>query len=282
MTGRIGPVLKWPGSKWRLARRIAALLPPHTTYLEPFFGSGAVFFVKQPSRLETINDLDGRVVNLFRALRERPAELARAVALTPWARAEYEAVYALPPSADPVEEARRFLVRCWQSHGSRIDRRNAWRHGTGGGRARPRAYTGEWAGLGGRLLATAARLRDAQIECRPALELLARHAHAGCLVYADPPYPLATRGDLFYACEMTDADHRALLDALRAHPGPVVVSGYACALYDDALAGWRRETLAATAEGGRARTEVLWRNARAAVPALFAAAAGDGAAAVGS
>lgn len=265
-----GPVLKWPGSKWRIADRIAASLPPHTTYLEPFFGSGAVFFRKSPGALETINDRDDRVVNLFRVLRERPDDLARAIALTPWSRTEYASVYTLPPFGDPVEAARRFLVRCWQSHGSRLDRRSGWRHATGRGDAVPRDYPADWAGLPARIAATAARLRAAQIECRPALEVLARHAHPNCLVYADPPYPLATRGDLFYAMEMDNDDHRALLAALVAHPGPVVVSGYACALYDEALAGWHRETLAATAEGGRARTEVIWRNARAARPQLWA------------
>lgn len=56
--GQMKPVLKYPGSKWRLAEWIVSLMPPHKSYLEPFFGSGAVFFKKPPSRIETINDLD--------------------------------------------------------------------------------------------------------------------------------------------------------------------------------------------------------------------------------
>ncbi len=76
----IRPVLKYPGSKWRLAEWIVSLMPPHKSYLEPFFGSGAVFFNKPPSRIETINDLDGEIVNLFRVIRERPEELERAKA----------------------------------------------------------------------------------------------------------------------------------------------------------------------------------------------------------
>lgn len=51
------PVLKYPGSKWRIAGEIVARIPEHHTYLEPFFGSGAVFFSKEPSRIEMINDL---------------------------------------------------------------------------------------------------------------------------------------------------------------------------------------------------------------------------------
>lgn len=115
----IAPVLKYPGAKWRLAVWILERMPPHEQYVEPFFGSGAVFFRKQPSRLETINDLDGDVVNLFRVIREAPEELAAAAWATPWAREEYEASYERPGGLDPAERARRFLVRCWQSHGSR-------------------------------------------------------------------------------------------------------------------------------------------------------------------
>lgn len=78
--GKMKPVLKYPGSKWRLADWIVSLMPPHKSYLEPFFGSGAVFFKKSPSRIETINDLDGEIINLFRCIREQPEELMRAVA----------------------------------------------------------------------------------------------------------------------------------------------------------------------------------------------------------
>lgn len=54
----IGPVLKYPGAKWRMADWIVENMPKHKTYLEPFFGSGAVLFNKTPSPIETVNDLD--------------------------------------------------------------------------------------------------------------------------------------------------------------------------------------------------------------------------------
>ena len=72
----IALVLRWPGSKWTLAQWIIDQMPPHVHYLEPFFGSGAVFFCKQPSKFETINDLDSDVTNLFRVIRTRKDELA--------------------------------------------------------------------------------------------------------------------------------------------------------------------------------------------------------------
>ncbi len=70
-------ILKYPGSKWRIADWIIEHFPAHKVYCEPFFGSGAVFFNKPPLYIETINDIDGDVVNLFRICREYPDELAQ-------------------------------------------------------------------------------------------------------------------------------------------------------------------------------------------------------------
>ena len=75
------PILKYPGAKWSASSWILDNLPVHEIYLEPFFGSGAIFFNKEPARLETVNDLDGNVVNLFKVIRERPQELATLVSL---------------------------------------------------------------------------------------------------------------------------------------------------------------------------------------------------------
>ena len=64
-------IVKYPGSKWRLAEQIVSLFPKHHSYLEPFFGSGAVLFSKPRSNIETVNDLDGDVANLFQ-FRDNP------------------------------------------------------------------------------------------------------------------------------------------------------------------------------------------------------------------
>lgn len=131
------PVLKYPGSKWKMAEWIISLMPPHKSYLEPFFGSGAVFFKKEPSRIETINDMDGEIVNLFRCIREEPEELMRCVTMTPYSRAEYEQAWgkfrfrAGVPSVG-VEAARMTLVRYWQSHGSTSVYKGGWKNDRAG------------------------------------------------------------------------------------------------------------------------------------------------------
>lgn len=77
-------ILHYPGSKWSMGSWIINHMPEHKTYLEPFFGSGAVFFNKQPSQIETINDLDSNVVNLFKVIRDNPKELSDGIQWTPF------------------------------------------------------------------------------------------------------------------------------------------------------------------------------------------------------
>ncbi|AOC91124.1 Site-specific DNA-methyltransferase (adenine-specific) [Bacillus amyloliquefaciens] len=86
-------ILHYPGSKWSMTDWIISHMPEHKTYVEPFFGSGALFFNKQPSTIETINDLDSSVVNLFKVIRDQPEELARLIEWTPLSREEYYASY---------------------------------------------------------------------------------------------------------------------------------------------------------------------------------------------
>lgn len=103
-------VLKYPGAKNRLAPWICEYIPRHDVYLEPFAGSLAVLFNKPRSHIETVNDLDGEVVNFFRIVRDRESELRRAIELTPFSRGEYEAAYG--QTEDELENARRFAVKC--------------------------------------------------------------------------------------------------------------------------------------------------------------------------
>lgn len=77
-------IVKYPGSKWRLAEQIVSLFPKHHSYLEPFFGSGAVLFSKPRSNIETVNDLDGDVANLFQCIQKDPEKLSRMVYFTPF------------------------------------------------------------------------------------------------------------------------------------------------------------------------------------------------------
>lgn len=253
-------ILHYPGSKWSLAQWIIDHMPPHKTYLEPFFGSGAVFFNKEPSQLETINDLDGNVVNLFRVIRDQPDELARLVYWTPYSREEYYNSYQPGGELDEVERARRFLVRCWMARGGKTSDRAGWRHNINVEKSPNNRMPDQWSSVPDRIMIVTERLKTAQIEHQSALQLIERYKVSSVLIYADPPYMLATRSNRHYMHEMSDEDHMELLDALDNHPGPVLLSGYDNELYNQRLKHWHREERKALAEMGRIRTEVLWIN----------------------
>lgn len=248
-------ILHYPGSKWSMADWIISHMTPHTTYLEPFFGSGAVLFSKERSQLETINDIDGEIVNLFRIIREQPDELSQVIRWTPHSRQEYYESY-VPASSD-LERARRLIVRLWQGRGGKTAHRTGWRSMIECNGPLPGK---EWTAFPNKIHAVAERLQGVQIECQPAMELLLRYKRKDVLIYADPPYVHETRTTTSYRYEMSNQDHVELLDMLDAHPGPVLLSGYAHHLYDDRLQHWRRETRQAKAEGGASREEVLWIN----------------------
>jgi len=259
MKTTIKPILKYPGSKARIAPWLLSYFPAHTHYLEPYFGSGIVLLNKPVVAHEAVNDLDDNVVNLFRVIRECGDELAAAVELTPWSRVEYE-LCKEKRSDNPVEQARRFVVQCWQGHGSAAGGRGSgWKNG--GKNGAEQMVTETWARVPERIRAVISRFRYVEIEHRPALEVIERYAAPATLIYADPPYPKFTRGGRLYVeDDMSDADHLALLDALDRHTGAVVLSGYGCPLYDDRLSHWARRERDATDTKGQSKTEVLWLN----------------------
>lgn len=258
----MNPVLKYPGAKWRLAPWIISQMPPHEGYLEPFFGSGGVFFNKPPSRVETLNDLDGSVVRFFETCRKHPDELAWALSLTPWSREEFLQSDFCDDRTEDVEAARQFAVRCWMTFGARTRCKTGWRHTTGsklnGGPDNPKL----WARLPDTVQQVSARLQHAQFENRPALDLLRIYNGPELLIYADPPYIKETRtlnGDQ-YRYEMTDLDHEELLKVLVQSDSMVILSGYDCDMYRDMLPGWKMTTIKARAERGAKRIECLWIN----------------------
>lgn len=255
----VDAILKYPGAKWRIADWIISHFPEHHSYLEPFFGSGAVFFHKSRSNIETINDLDGEVVNFFECVRSDPERIAHEVFLTPYSREVYTAAYEGAIPEDPFARAIRFMVCCNMGYGFRTNGvRVGWKYDIAG---RERAYTARaWANLPEVVIETAARLREVQIENCDAAELIRRFNNPNVLVYCDPPYVMSTRYGKQYRCEMTNDDHVELLDTLKRHKGPVVISGYQSELYDQELAGWRKDTTVSADQLSQVKSEVLWMN----------------------
>lgn len=249
-------ILKYPGAKWRISDWIISHLPPHKVYLEPFFGSGAVFFKKEPSYIETINDIDGNIVNLFRVCREQPQELARLMNLTPFAREEFQNCYEIEVD-DDIERARRTLVRYHQSFGTCNSSKNSWRNvQTHGG---PRCAT-MWNDLPDIIINCCERLKNAQIENTDAITLIEKYNNPNTLIYCDPPYLQSLRKRNMYKNEMSQEQHVNLLETLCRSSSKVVISGYDSEIYNDILRGWRTVEKPTTAQLGLHRVEKLWMN----------------------
>lgn len=261
------PVMRYHGGKFRLAPWLLQFFPEHAVYVEPFGGAASVLMQKPRSHGEVYNDLDGDVVNLFRVLQD-PAKshrLAELLAVTPYARDEFN--LAFEAAGDPVERARRTLIRAEMGFGSagatkgktgfRID--TVRNYGT--------AMT-VFSRIPEKVAMFADRLRGVLIENQDALRVIEQHDTPETLFYVDPPYVHSTREigarhGRYYRHEMIDAEHLKLLEALKSARGMVVISGYPCDLYDGALEGWERhETSAriAAARGTALRVEVVWIN----------------------
>lgn len=251
-------ILNYVGSKWNLADWIVSQMPEHNVYLETHFGSGAVLFNKQPSKIETVNDIDGNIVNLFKVIREKPEQLAEHIQLTPYSRQEYnESFEALQGQLSDLERARVFLVRCWMARGGKTSDRTGWRHNVD---STTFSALPDWRKLPAVVLEATERLQNVQIENQDAATLIGRYNKEDCLIYSDPPYLLSTRTKRHYAHEMTDGQHEILLNALMEHKGYAMISGYNNDMYNDILQGWTRISKMATTEAAQEKCESLWLN----------------------
>lgn len=254
------PILKYYGSKFRLAEWIISYFPAHRHYVEPFGGAANVLLVKEPSLLETYNDLNDKIVTFFRMLRCRPAELIEQIKLTPWARTEYLACLDETEDDSPIEIARRLYYRLLMSFSGQYNTcKGSWRRFNKGTKhLRP----AEWLK---NLHDASERLLRVQIENRDAFRLIRETDAPDTLFYLDPPYVFSTRTtSKAYSHEMTDGKHREFAELLYSLKGFVVLSGYPSAIYEELFEkkGWVRVDKAAKVLGGGTKIESLWLSPR--------------------
>ncbi len=256
----------WYGGKFNHLNWLLPLLPPATHYCEPFAGSAAVLLNREPSPVETYNDIDGEVVNFFRVLRDRQEDLIRAIGLTPFSREELRIAAEEPiDNLSELERARRFFVRARQVRTGLAQTASAgrWAHCKLTSRAGMAGAVSRWLGSVEGLSEIVQRLLRIQIENAPAIEVIQRYDSAETLFYCDPPYPHDSRGDSHaYGYEMTDNDHRELAEVLTSLKGKVALSGYRCELLDKLYKDWNciespsKQCLSVK----QPRTEILWTN----------------------
>jgi DNA adenine methylase len=260
----------WYGGKYSHLDWLLPLLPETLHYCEPFGGSGAVLLNRNPSPVETYNDIDGEVTNFFRVLREKKDELIYVIGMTPFSREEFhEAIKSNGNGAglSDVERARRFFIRARQVRTGLAQTASLgrWANCLATSRAGMAGAVSRWLGSVEGLEEIAGRLLRVQIENDSAFDVIRRYDSKDTLFYCDPPYPHESRGDAkAYRFEMSDEEHEKLAKLLKSVKGKVAISGYKCALMDRLYTGWHVHT----AKTKKAlsiksdRTERLWTNYR--------------------
>ena len=255
----------WYGGKYSHLDWLLPLLPPSQHFCDVFGGSAAVTINREPSPVETYNDLHSDVVNFFRVLRDQKEVLIECIGLTPFSREELELASQRETNISDLERARRFFVCARQVRTGLAQTASAgrWAHCKLTSRAGMAGAVSRWLGSVDDLSLIAQRLLRVQIENASALETIGRYDSTETLFYCDPPYPHGARGDSkAYAHEMTDDDHRALAKVLRNVQGKVALSGYYCDLMDELYGDWNWvEAPAKMCHSVKAeRREVLWLN----------------------
>lgn len=259
-------VFGWYGGKFSHLDWLLPMLPKVHHYCEPFAGSGAVLLNREPSPVETYNDLDGEVVNFFRVLRDQGSELQRAIALTPFSREEFhDAITSSAQGVAHLERARRFFVLARQTRTGLAQSATLgrWANCKDTSRSGMSGVVSRWLGGVEGLGEIASRLIRVQIENRPALDIIKLYDSPKTLFYCDPPYMHDTRGDsAAYGYEMVDSEHIELSLALRHCMGKVAISGYRNDIMDHLYKAWRRFDAPAKQAHSikKLRFECLWMN----------------------
>lgn len=176
-----GP-LAYIGGKNRLAKQIIAILPEHTTYVEPFAGGAQVFFHKAASKVEVLNDLDFEIVNFFRVCQHHYEELVRYLNYCLISRRWYSLLTAeKPESLTDIQRAGRFFYLQKNSFGGLILKQ----HYHYGVIQRPNYNQRRIPEI---IKAAHRRLQGVQIESLPYEQILVRYDRPTTLFYLDPPY----------------------------------------------------------------------------------------------
>lgn len=211
--------ISYYGGKQSMLKHILPLIPNHSIYVEPFFGGGAVFWAKEPSSVEIVNDFNGMVVNFYQQLKLNFEELKQVIDATPYSRQAYQkalVVYENPYIFNPLVKAWAFWVGTSQGFSNKI---GSWRSSQISEKESKRienqkqAFTKE----------LSERLKYVQIEHKDAVSLIKDLDTAETFFYLDPPYVGADQGH--YGGYMQE-HFNALLDTISNIKGKFLLSSY--------------------------------------------------------
>lgn len=194
--------LQYMGGKGLLVPTLRDLISQHKCYVEVFGGGAQLLFAKRPSRVEVYNDIDGRLVNLFRVVRDHSLEFQERLEKLLYSRRIFEDFCRQPETGDPVEDAVRFYY---------VNRNSfSGEYGTGWSRGTIKNEAKEYFSVVSQLGRVAARLRNVQVEETDFRECIEGFDRSWTLFFCDPPY----YGVQAYKYSFNEKDHEDLARAL--------------------------------------------------------------------
>lgn len=255
--------ISYYGGKQKMAAIILPLFPPHRTYVEPFFGGGAIFFAKPPSEIEIINDYNEWVANFFQVCRDDFDALKHRIEYTMHSEAAYrESGLVLRGGGDggkqhSISLAWSFWVQANMSFANGLFKGFAFSMDRNEAKIKENARRKfDWR--------ISCRLEKATIFNRDALDVIERYDSPDTFFYLDPPYAESDCGhyekgkDVYYQ----------LLEVLPKLKGKWLMSSYPSPLLSELrdAHGWRNiDTIKALSvsgnhNGGKTKTECLTAN----------------------
>jgi DNA adenine methylase len=211
--------LTYYGGKQQLASTILKLIPEHRIYCEPFIGGAAIFFAKEPSACEIINDTNGELINFYEVLKRDFTALQQQVEISLHSRKQHhqaEVIYTNPDMFDRVKRAWAVWMLANMSYGSKLD--GAFGYDRTGKTSKKADVKRETFTLD-----YAIRLQNTQIECCDALRIIQSRDTSDAFFYCDPPYVGADQG---HYDGYTQEDFDRLLDVLSNLQGKFLLSSY--------------------------------------------------------
>jgi DNA adenine methylase len=248
------------GGKQKLCKTILSLIPEHTLYCEPFIGGAAVFFAKDPSKVEVINDTNQELINFYRVVQNDFTSLEKEVRISLHSRRlhrDAEVIYNNPHMFSEVKRAWAVWVLAAQSFSSILD--GSWGYDIQKGttslkiRNKRESFTEEFA----------IRLQNVQIECTDALRIINSRDSADSFFYCDPPY---FNSDCGHYDGYSQEDFKNLLEMLSGIQGKFLLSSYPSPILQEfrTRENWSTKTFESKVSvnkgTGKSKTEVLTCN----------------------
>lgn len=247
------PLVPWLGGKRRLAPQILPLLPEHTCYVELFAGAAALFFAKEPVKVEVLNDVNGELVNLYRVVQHHLDEFSRQFRWALTSRQLYTWLQETQPETlTDIQRAARFFYLQKMSFGAKIE-------GQTFGTATTSPARLNLLRLEEDLSAVHLRLHQVFIEHLDWSACIKRYDRPHTLFYLDPPY-WGTEG---YGVEFGLEQYDQMAELLRSMKGKAVVSVNDIPEMRKAFKGLEtrrlsiKYTVGASGQGRRERGELL-------------------------